>query len=349
MSQKIQCAVLGATGAVGQRFIQLLEGHPWFEVTGVCASEKSAGKSYAEAMQGRWKLPTPIPREVGKLMVQECDPAKVKVRLAFSGLDSNVAGPIEEAFARAGVGVISNSKNHRMDADVPLLVPEINAAHLDAVKKQKFGRGGFIVTDPNCSTIGMVMALAPLHEKWGVEKVSVVTMQAVSGAGYPGVPSLDILDNVVPYISGEEEKMETEARKILGSWKDGAFKDAAVTVSASCNRVATIDGHLESVSFALGKQVSAEEIKATWRDWKPLKALKLPSAPEQPIVYREELDRPQPRLDRMEAKGMGVVVGRLRPCKLLGWKMSVLSHNTIRGAAGAAILNAELLKTKGYV
>ncbi len=346
---KKRAAVIGATGVAGQQFLVALSNHPWFEVTEVYASEKSAGKSYAEAVAGRWKLATPLPESVRELRVRECRPDGLGSRVAFSGLDSTVAGPAEEAFARAGCAVVSNSRNHRMDADVPLLVPEVNPEHLDAINRQQYGRSGFIVTDPNCSTIGMVMALAPLHKKWGVEKVSVVTMQAVSGAGYPGVPSLDILDNALPYIAGEEEKMETEAQKILGNWKEGAFKDAEVLVSASCNRVAVTDGHLESVSFALRKKASAEEIKEAWRGFKPLKALKLPSAPEQPIVYREEPDRPQPRLDRMEGDGMSVVVGRLRPCQLLGWKMSVLSHNTIRGAAGAAILNAELLKAKGYI
>ena len=346
---KLPCAVLGATGAVGHRFIQLLEAHPWFEVAAVCASEKSAGKSYTEAVQGRWKLSTSIPEAVAGLTVRECRPEEVKGRIAFSGLDAGVAGPIEEAFARAGFAVVSNSRNHRMDADVPLLVPEVNPDHLEAVKQQKYGRRGFIVTDPNCSVIGMVMALAPLHKEWGVEKVSVVTMQALSGAGYPGVASLDILDNVLPYIAGEEEKMEAEPLKILGGYQAGAFTQAEMTVSASCNRVAVTDGHLESVSFALREKAGAKEIKEAWRSFRPLKELKLPSAPAQPIVYREEPDRPQPRLDRMEGNGMGVVVGRLRECPLLGWKMSVLSHNTIRGAAGAAILNAELLKAKGYV
>ena len=350
MTAKIPCAVLGATGAVGQRFIQLLEGHPWFEVVAVCASERSAGQSYSGAVDGRWKLPTRIPENVGGLTVKECKPADLNARIAFSGLDAGVAGSIEEEFARAGYAVVSNSRNHRMDADVPLLVPEANESHLKAIELQRkrFGRG-LIVTDPNCSTIGMALALAPLHQKWGVEKVGVVTMQAISGAGYPGVASLDIVDNVVPYIAGEEEKMETEAKKILGKWSGTAFEFAPVTVSASCNRVPTVDGHLESVSFSLRAQVEREEIMEAWRTWKPLKALKLPSAPEQPVVYREEADRPQPRLDRMEGHGMSVVVGRLRECPLLGWKMSVLSHNTIRGAAGAAILNAELLKARGYL
>ena len=348
--KKIKVGILGATGMVGQRFIQLLEKHPWFEISALAASERSAGKTYQESMVGRWKLETPIPQDVAGMEVKECTP-DLDCRVVFSALDSSVAGPLEEEFARAGFVVSSNSKNHRMDDDVPLLIPEINGDHLEIISAQKkrIGANGFIVTNPNCSTIGLVMGVAPLHKKYGVTKIVVTTMQALSGAGYPGVASLDILDNVVPYIGGEEDKLETEPQKILGTVKNNRFVMADMLISASCNRVNVKDGHLETVSVEMKAKPSREELIATLRTYNPLTGLDLPFAPPQPIVVREENDRPQPRFDRDEGKGMACVVGRIRKCSILDYKFLVLSHNTIRGAAGAAILNAEYMKVKGYL
>jgi len=348
--KKIKIGILGATGMVGQRFIQLLENHPWFEISALAASERSAGKTYQESMVGRWKLETPIPQDVAGMEVKECTP-DLDCRVVFSALDSSVAGPVEEEFARAGYVVSSNSKNHRMDDDVPLLIPEINGDHLEIIpaQKKRIGSNGFIVTNPNCSTIGLVMGVAPLHKKYGVTKIMVTTMQALSGAGYPGVASLDILDNVVPYIGGEEDKVETEPQKILGSVKNNRFVMADMLISASCNRVNVKDGHLETVSVEMKAKPSREELIATLRTYNPLTGLDLPFAPPQTIVVREENDRPQPRFDRDEGKGMACVVGRIRKCSILDYKFLVLSHNTIRGAAGAAILNAEYMKAKGYL
>ena len=342
-------AVLGATGAVGQRFIQLLEGHPFFTVREVTASGRSAGQRYAEAV--RWHLPTPLPERVGNLVVKLLD-APLHSRLVFSALPGEVAGEIEDQLADAGHAVSTNARNHRMDPDVPLLVPEVNHAHTEAVEAQRArrGSGGYIVANPNCSTIGMVLALKPLHDAFGLERVIVTTMQALSGAGYPGVPSMDILDNVLPYIGGEEDKLETEPRKILGAWRDGAFVEAPVALSANCNRVATTDGHLECVSVELGLEVSLEEVRAALREYRsPLLEMGLPSAPDPVLIVRDEPDRPQPRLDRDAGRGMAVSVGRLRPCPILHYKFVALSHNTIRGAAGGAILNAEILQVKGLL
>lgn len=348
--KKVKVGILGATGMVGQRFIQLLENHPWFEVTAVAASERSSGKTYREAMVGRWKLETPIPENIGRMEVRECTP-DLECRIVFSAMDASVAGPVEEEFARAGYVVSSNSKNHRMDPDVPLLIPEVNGDHLEIipVQKKRLGSGGFIVTNPNCSTIGLALAVAPLHKAYQVEKILVTTMQALSGAGYPGVASLDIIDNVIPFIGGEEGKVETEPQKILGTVKKTQFKMAEMTISATCNRVNVKDGHLESVSVGLKKKPSREELIGTLKAFNPLKGLHLPFAPPQPIVVRDEDDRPQPRYDRDEGKAMACVVGRIRPCPILDYKFMVLSHNTVRGAAGAAILNAEYMKVKGYL
>lgn len=347
---RIKVGVLGATGMVGQRFIQLLEGHPWFEVTEVAASERSANRTYAEVMQGRWKVEGDIPTRSAKLQVKKCTP-ELDCRLVFSALDSNVAGPVEEEFARAGYVVSSNSRNHRMDPDVPLLIPEVNADHLDIIPTQKsrWGSDGYIITNPNCSTIGLVMALAPLYKRFGIDKILVTTLQALSGAGYPGVPSLDIIDNVIPFISGEEPKMESEPLKILGSLNGGQFVFADLQISASCTRVNVKDGHLESVSVGLKQKASSEELIESWEAFDPLSGHELPSAPLPPIIYRREDDRPQPRRDRDEGNGMACVVGRLRKCAILSYKFFVLSHNTIRGAAGAAILNAEYLYKKGLL
>jgi aspartate-semialdehyde dehydrogenase len=345
--KRIKVGVLGATGMVGQRFIQLLEGHPWFEVAEVAASERSAHRTYVEVMQGRWKVEGDIPPRVAQLTVKECTP-DLECRLCFSALDSSVAGPVEEEFAQAGYVVSSNSRNHRMDPDVPLLIPEVNADHLDIVpaQRRRWGSDGYIITNPNCAAIGLVMALAPLYKRFGLDKVIVTTLQGLSGAGYPGVPSLDVIDNVVPFINGEEHKVESEPLKILGSLNKGEFVAADLQISASCTRVHVLDGHLESVSIGLQKKASPEALIETWEQFDPLSNQGLPSAPSPPIIYRSEDDRPQPRRDRDEGKGMACVTGRLRRCSVLDYKFFVLSHNTIRGAAGAAILNAEYLYKK---
>lgn len=334
---------------VGQRLVQLLENHPWFEITELAASGKSAHQTYAEAVEGRWILTTPIPAKVAKLKVKECRPL-LDCKLVFSGLGSSVAGPIEEDFARAGYLVCSNSKNHRMDGDVPLLIPEVNSEHLALVKRQKpkYGKG-FIVTNPNCSTIGLVLALKPLQDAFGLKEVLVTTMQALSGAGYPGVASLDILDNIIPYIGEEEEKVEKESLKLLGKIQDKQFAFANIKISAQCNRVNVKDGHLEAVNVKLAKKADLEGIIDCFKNFNPLKKLQLPSAPDPPLRVREEIDRPQPKYDRDLGQGMVVSIGRIRKCNILDYKFLVLSHNTIRGAAGAAILNAELLKLKGYL
>jgi aspartate-semialdehyde dehydrogenase len=346
--KKIRVGILGATGAVGQRFVQLLEGHPWFEVTALAASDNSAGKQFGEAV--RWKLSADVPAYARAMNVQPCQPA-LDCDLVFSGLPSDVAGPIEEDFARAGYVVSSNARNHRLDSDVPLLVPEINPDHLDILPMQRKKRGygrGCLVTNPNCSTIHLVLALKPLQDAFGLEKVLVTTLQALSGAGYPGVPSLDIVDNVVPFIGGEEEKLESEPLKIMGSYTAEHFDPASFTVSAHCNRVATIDAHLECVSVSLARHAPLQEVSQTLAAFSALpQKLSLPSAPTHPVVVRSEPDRPQPRLDRDTEKGMATVVGRLRPCNILDYRFVLLGHNTIRGAAGAAILNAELMLARG--
>jgi len=345
----IDVAILGATGAVGQRFVQLLDGHPLFTVRELAASGRSAGHRYADACH--WLLPTPIPERVGDIVVKSLD-APLGSPLVFSALPAEVAGEVEDRLADAGHAVSTNARNHRMDPDVPLLVPEVNWAHVEAVEAQRARRRsrGYIVANPNCSTIALTLALAPLHDLFGLERVMVTTLQAISGAGYPGVPSLDIIDNVMPHIGGEEEKLESEPRKILGGWRDGHFMDAPVTVSASCNRVATSDGHLECVSVGLASEVTLDAVAGALRDYRsPLLELELPSAPNPVIIVRDELDRPQPRLDRDAGRGMAVTVGRLRPCPILDYKFVVLGHNTVRGAAGGAILNAELLQAKGLI
>jgi len=349
--KKIKVGVLGATGMVGQRFVQLLEQHPWFEVTEVAASERSAGRSYAEALEGRWKQPVPVPERVAGMTVKECKPG-LDCELVFGALDSNVAGPIEEDFAKAGYAVSSNSKNHRMDPDVPLLIPEINPGHIALIDAQRKRRGGkgFIVTNPNCTLTGPTLAMKALDDAFGIEKAMIVSMQAISGAGYPGVASWDIIDNVIPFISGEEEKVETEPLKILGKLKNGGVEFAPIKISAACNRVAVRDGHTCCVSVQLRKKAGIEEAIGAMQQFRgEPQALKLPSAPAQPIVVRMEQDRPQPLLDREEGKGMSAVVGRVRKCSVFDLKFTVLSHNTIRGAAGCAILNAELLKAKKYI
>ncbi len=340
-------AVLGATGTVGQRFIQLLEEHPWFYVAEVMASDQSAGKPYAEAVGARWKLTTRLPETVARLKVRGPGDA-LKSPILFSALDASVAGELEERYARAGHLVSSNSRNHRLDPFVPLVIPEVNRDHIELLDKQKFGGGG-ILTNPNCSAIVLVMALAPLHREFGVESLIVTTFQATSGAGYPGVPSLDILGNVIPYIAGEEPKMEAETNKILGTLGARGIESAGIAVSASCHRVPVLDGHLMAMSVKLKRKASLKQLLASLRGFRPLEKMALPSAPAEPLQVREEDDRPQPRLDVDRASGMGITVGRLRPCPVLDWKFDALGHNTIRGAAGAAILNAELLAHAGRV
>ena len=346
---RIPVGVLGATGTVGQKFIKLLEGHPWLEVTQVAASERSAGKRYADVVS--WKQNTPIPAAVRDLEVRPCTP-DLACRIVFSGLDASVAGEVEENFARAGAIVLTNSRNHRMDDDVPLVIPELNHDHLGLIPVQRRKRAGdgYIVANSNCSTMFLAMALGPLHRAFKVEKVFVATMQAISGAGYPGVPSLDILGNVIPFIGGEEEKMEVETRKILGRFKGESIELADFAVSAQCNRVAVEDGHTESVSVKFARKTTVEEITEAFQDFSgPPQRLGLPSAPERPLIVMSEKDRPQPRFDVNHSNGMAALVGRIRPCPVLDFKFTVLGHNTIRGAAGASILNAELLKAQGFL
>jgi aspartate-semialdehyde dehydrogenase len=349
MSPKIPVGVLGATGAVGQKFIKLLENHPWFEVTEVAASERTSGKLYGEAVS--WKQVTPVPTGVRSLEVRPCAP-DLKCRVVFSGLDAAVAGQVEEDFARAGYVVLSNSKNHRLDADVPLVIPEVNPEHMGLIPVQRRNRKctGYIVTNANCTTMFLAMALGPIHKVFGIEKVFMVSMQAVSGAGYPGVPSLDILGNVIPYIGGEEEKVEIETRKILGKFNGQSIDPADFPISAHCNRVPVEDGHTESVSVKLRRKTTAAEIAELLKNYSGVpQELKLPSAPEQPFIVMEAQDRPQPRFDVNVAKGMATLVGRIRPCSIFDFKFTLLGHNTIRGAAGASILNAELLKAQGLL
>lgn len=337
---KIPVAILGATGRVGQKFVELLSDHPWFEIAALAASSNSAGKKYKDAMS--WSMPAPLPEKIGEMVVCPCVP-DLPCKIVFSGLDSSVAGEIEKSFADAGYIVISNSSNHRMDADVPLLIPEINGDHLQLVQSQG---SGYIVTNPNCSVVGLSMAIKPLLDKWGVEAVNIVTMQALSGAGYPGVPSLDILDNVIPYIGGEESKVESEPLKIFGAYRNGQIEPYPMRISAQTTRVAVSDGHLAVVSIKLKQKASREEIIAAWRNFP---ALDLPTAPKNPVVYLEDERYPQPKLHRNLEGGMAVSVGRLRECPLFDWKFVVLSHNTVRGAAGCAILNAELMVKRGYI
>jgi aspartate-semialdehyde dehydrogenase len=349
MSSKIPVGILGATGVVGQRFIQMLERHPWFEVAWLAASDRSEGKLYGEA--ARWRLKTPIPTKVNAMKVSPATPDSAP-RVIFAALDASIAAELEPRFADAGCAVVSNSSALRMQADVPLVIPEVNSSHIGLVDGQVWRKksGGYVVTNPNCSAIGLVLALAPIHQRFGLETVMAVTMQAVSGAGYPGVASLDILGNVIPYIAKEEEKMEEETKKLLGQRNGTGIIPAAFSMSAQCNRVAVEDGHTESVSICLKTKAKADEIIEVWNNYRSEpQELKLPSAPDRPVMYLGASDRPQPRFDVDLGAGMTAAVGRLRPCGVLDWKFTVLSHNTIRGAAGAAVLNAELLHAKGYM
>ena len=349
MNTKIPVGILGATGIVGQRFVQMLENHPWFEVAWLAASDRSEGRPYGEA--ARWRLKTSIPARVAEMKVSPASPDGAP-KTIFAALDAAIAADLEPRFADAGCAVVSNSSALRMQADVPLVIPEVNGEHIKLLECQAWRRksGGFVVTNPNCSAIGLVLALAPLEQRFGLETVMAVTMQAVSGAGYPGVASLDILGNVIPYIAKEEEKMEEETLKLLGRLNGAKVVPAGFAMSAQCNRVAVEDGHTESVSVKLKKKARLEEIIAAWNEFRSEpQELRLPSAPDQPIEYLGASDRPQPRFDADRGAGMTTCVGRLRPCGVLDWKFTVLSHNTIRGAAGAALLNAELLKVKGFL
>ena len=341
---KIEVGILGATGTVGQQFISLLEGHPWFKTTWLAASERSAGKRYGDLP---WRLPAAVPGAAAKLSVEELKPG-MGPKLVFSALDSSIAGQAETDFAAAGHMVLSNSRNHRMDPLVPLLIPEINPEHLgllDAQRKRE-NRRGAIVTNPNCSTMFLSIALAALRQ-FGPKRVLVTTLQALSGAGYPGVASLDATANVIPFIDGEEEKMESETRKILGEMNGNGVTPHAMTLSATCTRVPVVNGHTEAVSVEFEKTVTREEILEAFKNFKgEPQDLGLPSAPPKPVIYLEGINRPQPRLDVERDGGMVVHVGRLRPCAVLGHKFVILGHNTIRGAAGAAILNAELMMAK---
>lgn len=353
--ERRKVGILGATGMVGQRFIQLLHQHPWFEIAWLAASDRSAGKRYDEAC--RWKLDTPLPARIAAMTIAsnlpEETPGAELPRILFAALDAQVAHELEPKFAAAGCAVISNSSAFRMTSDVPLVIPEVNPEHLGLIERQAWRKesGGYIVTNPNCCAIGLALALAPLEQRFGIESLFVSTMQAVSGAGYPGVASLDILGNVIPFIKNEEEKLQEEIGKLLGSVAGDHIDMHDAKVSAHCNRVAVDDGHTQCVSIKFRQRATHDEILAAWRAFAPLRAIHegsdLPSAPAEPIVYLDSIDRPQPRLDLLRGHGMAITTGRLRPCSLLDWKFVTLSHNTIRGAAGAALLNAELLAMLG--
>lgn len=345
--ERRKVGILGATGTVGQRFIQLLNDHPWFEITWLAASDRSAGKRYADA--AKWKLDTPMPARIAEMVLQPNTPAANTgeiPKIIFASVDSDIAKELEPLFADAGCAVISNSSAFRMTADVPLVIPEVNADHLSLLQQQAVytsSNGGYIVTNPNCSAIGLVLALKPLHDAFGIDALFVTTMQAVSGAGYPGVPSLDILGNVVPFIKNEEEKLQEEVGKLLGTFSGSGIDMLPAKVSAHCNRVAVIDGHTECVSIKFAKPATREAILAAWASFQPLKQHHLPTAPDQPVMVTDAPDRPQPRFDVAAGNGMSTTVGRLRECPLLDWKFVLLSHNVLRGAAGAAVLNAEVL------
>ncbi len=347
---KRRVGILGATGTVGQRLVHMLRNHPYFEVTALAASDRSEGKRFADVCS--WKLPYEMPDAVKDIRVYGCKPP-LDCDLVFASLPSDIALEAEVAFAAAGYPVISNSSAFRMHEDVPLVVTEINPDHLDLIPEQKKNRGytsGFMLTNPNCTTIGLVMALAPLHQRFGLDAVMMTSMQAISGAGYPGVASMDIIDNVMPFISGEEEKAEMEPQKILGKFTGTKIEAAPFKVSAQCNRVPVQDGHLESVRVKLSRQTTVEEVANALASFKGLpQELKLPTAPARPVIVRTEKDRPQTRLDRDAENGMATVIGRISKDTIFDFKFTLISHNTIRGAAGAALLNAELLVAKGLI
>ena len=343
--EKIKVGVLGCTGAVGQKLVSLLGRHPFFEISELVASEKSAGMKYAERTS--WREASPMPGYVRDIVIKSpCE--ELDARILFSGLDASVAGEIESDYAGRGYAVVSNSRNHRMDEFVPLVIPEVNGSHIAMVRDQETYKksGGFIVTNPNCSTIVLALALYPIYRDFGVDKALVTTMQAISGGGYPGVPSMDILGNVVPHISGEEQKMETELLKIFGSYDGNHVNNADITVSASCNRVPVRDGHTMSVSFSTRREATSEDLIKSLCSYEDLE---LNLSPDQVVAYMDDPARPQPLLDSGTGGGMTVTVGNLRKCPVLGWKFNAFGHNTVRGAAGAAILNAELLVKEGFV
>ena len=345
--QKIEVGILGATGMVGQHFIRFLQGNPWFDLKWLGASDRSAGKKYKDAMT--WHLGV-VPDSVADLTVDECKPGHAP-RLLFSSMDASVALEIEREFAQAGHVVVSNSRNHRMERDVPLLVPEINPDHLKLIPAQQRARGwkGQIVTNPNCSTIVLTMGLAPFKQ-FGIAKIITTTLQAVSGAGYPGVASMDIMGNVVPFIGGEEEKMQQETQKIMGEFRGDHIEPLAAKVSAHCNRVAVVDGHTVTVSVEFSSKPSEADLRHAIDSFTALpQQRELPSAPPRPVIYMPEADRPQPRQDAERERGMAAFIGRLRPCTVLDYKFVAMAHNTVRGAAGAAVLNAELMHSEGML
>ena len=354
MGDKIKVGVLGATGSVGQRFVQLLDGHPWFELGALFASERSAGKRYRDA--AKWFLPYPMPEEAAEMVVRSTDDVggmedDEELTILFSALPGSVAKEVERRCAQAGYCVASNVSVHRMEKDVPLVIPEVNADHLALINEQRSNRNwrGFIVTNPNCSTIVLALTLKPLMQ-FGITEVRVATMQAVSGAGYAGVPSMAILDNVIPYIEREEAKMESEPLKILGTLEGSRIRNASFSVCASCHRVPVMDGHTEAVWVKFEDEISEREVKEAFEDFNTDVNIKTPFAPQKPIILREERDRPQPKLDRDAGRGMSVSVGRIRPGRMKNEiKYVAVGHNTIRGAAGASILNAEVMVERGYI
>jgi aspartate-semialdehyde dehydrogenase len=343
-------AVLGATGAVGQSFIRLLVNHPWFEITGLAASERSAGKPYAEA--AKWIGEDPMPSAVAKMIVQPCDPEKISADIVFSALDSSAAQDAEPAFARAGKMVLTNAKNYRMDPDVPLVIAEVNPEHLGVLAAQQKNRKwtGGIVANGNCASIVAALPLAPIHKRFGITKLVATTMQAVSGAGYPGVPSLDILGNVIPYIKDEEPKIETEIQKFLGHSDEAMVHSADFPVSAHANRVAVENGHTVCMSIGLSSRAGADEVEQVISEWRGAEsARQLPSSPERALLLATEPDQPQPRRQVNTGRGMTVVVGRIRPDPIFDIKLVAMGHNVIRGAAGASVLNAELMVHCGLI
>lgn len=345
--QKIPVAVLGATGTVGQRMIALLSDHPWFTIVQLAASERSVGKPYSQAVN--WLLDTPIPESVRSMVVTPCVPSG-NVRLALSALDTESAVTIEPEWANSGVAVVSNASAHRMAEDVPLLIPEVNPDHLSLVPQRRFARGGCIVTNPNCVVIGLSLALKPLMDCFGISDVGITSFQSISGAGFPGVASLSIVDNLIPYIGSEEPKVESEPKKIFGAIEDGRITSHPMRISATCVRVPVTEGHLKSVSVRLQHDVTADEIIQAWNGFAPdIASFQLPLSPTRAVQYDAAIDFPQPKLHRLCGRGMTASVGRLRPCPLFGWKFVVLSHNTIRGAAGGSLLIAELLVKKKFV
>ena len=344
MTQKIPVGIIGATGAVGQRFISLLADHPWFEITDLLASHRSAGQRYGDVVN--WVLSDPLPASIADMTVRQADAGEADARVLFSALPASDARTLEPLFASKGHYIFSNASAFRMAEDVPLVITEVNPGHLEMIPVQQQRRGweGFIVCNANCTTTHLVGALHPLQLAFGIDKVFVATLQAASGAGYPGIPSMDLIDNIVPHSYGEEEKVETEPRKIMGDFADGHFRFADMAITAHCHRVPVLDGHSEAVSVALSQPATRDDIIDAFRSYRQLpQELGLPSAPDPAVVLVEGMHRPQPRLDRMAGRGMATVVGRIRPCNLLDWRFSLLGHNTIRGAAGGSILNAELM------